>query len=470
MRERPSSAWAGFILALLSVGCICALVCCLGNRNRSEKVGDMGDLWRSSLWSNVRSRSLDGAYIPSAVTGLMLIHIVALPAMSQLFCFGVTQNDAKVGGVWPIPYVDIGGLPVETEKLGTVSNGVEILPKQVAEDGSLRRIAEVSRDVFPNRVRSRNISFGRLIEVSNKRFQFGITRSLASRFVNGKQTEYVNLPGRSFPTVLEGYLHAEGRGRNIPVILQHFKIRNSEPGALVLLNSVLGISCGPLQLINGVFGVLADITSALRETGRSSSVRIRRIGDLLRSTRLSLGSLDKLVGLTALRVHNPLDLDVDQNHSNGSYGGYGSSCGGYESSERCPELPRAQEGKSVSNPFKGVFYIVMGGMIFDVGLLVFVGGIRGMVRHEWNFGIGAVIIGFTTGIGSFVIISHGIGSIMKQPEYTEGPEAQKNFEEGMRALFNVPKDEVVKAEKRRKKKRDASRDQSIRKPRPSDKD
>ena len=59
---------------------------------------------------------------------------------------------------------------------------------------------------------------------------------------------------------------------------------------------------------------------------------------------------------------------------------------------------------------------------------------------------------------------------MKQPaEYAEGPQATRNFEEGMKALFKVPKDAVVKAEKRRKKK-SSSRAQSVRKPRPSDKD
>jgi len=57
---------------------------------------------------------------------------------------------------------------------------------------------------------------------------------------------------------------------------------------------------------------------------------------------------------------------------------------------------------------------------------------------------------------------------MKEPEYTEGPKATENFEEGMKALFSVPKDAVVKAEKRRKKK--TSRAQSVRKPRLSDKD
>jgi len=35
---------------------------------------------------------------------------------------------------------------------------------------------------------------------------------------------------------------------------------------------------------------------------------------------------------------------------------------------------------------------------------------------------------------------------MKPVEYIEGPKAQGNFERGMKALFNVPKDEVVKAE------------------------
>jgi hypothetical protein len=58
---------------------------------------------------------------------------------------------------------------------------------------------------------------------------------------------------------------------------------------------------------------------------------------------------------------------------------------------------------------------------------------------------------------------------MKQPEYTEGPEALENFKEGMKALFKVPKDKVVRAEKRERKKK-SSRAQSVRKPRPSDKD
>jgi hypothetical protein len=35
---------------------------------------------------------------------------------------------------------------------------------------------------------------------------------------------------------------------------------------------------------------------------------------------------------------------------------------------------------------------------------------------------------------------------MKQPEYLEGTQATENFEEGMKALFNVPKDAVVRAE------------------------
>jgi hypothetical protein len=61
-----------------------------------------------------------------------------------------------------------------------------------------------------------------------------------------------------------------------------------------------------------------------------------------------------------------------------------------------------------------------------------------------------------------------MGTDMKQ-EYIQGEKAQRNFEEGMKALFKVPKDEVVKAERKAKRKR-ASRAQSVRKPRPSDKD
>lgn len=59
---------------------------------------------------------------------------------------------------------------------------------------------------------------------------------------------------------------------------------------------------------------------------------------------------------------------------------------------------------------------------------------------------------------------------MKQPEYTEGLEATKNFEEGMKAIFKVPKEKVVKTEEKMRKKRASSRAQSVRKPKPSDKD
>jgi hypothetical protein len=58
---------------------------------------------------------------------------------------------------------------------------------------------------------------------------------------------------------------------------------------------------------------------------------------------------------------------------------------------------------------------------------------------------------------------------MKQPEYIEGTRASEKFEEGMKALFKVPKGEVVKAEKRKKRAR-VSRVLSQRKPRLSDKD
>ena len=41
--------------------------------------------------------------------------------------------------------------------------------------------------------------------------------------------------------------------------------------------------------------------------------------------------------------------------------------------------------------------------------------------------------------------------------YIEGPEASENFEQGMKALFKVPKDKVVKAEKKKQKAARASR-------------
>jgi hypothetical protein len=57
---------------------------------------------------------------------------------------------------------------------------------------------------------------------------------------------------------------------------------------------------------------------------------------------------------------------------------------------------------------------------------------------------------------------------MKQTEYFEGKKAQQDFEEGMKAIFKVPKDEVVKASQKKRKR--SSRTSSLRKPRLSDKD
>jgi hypothetical protein len=54
---------------------------------------------------------------------------------------------------------------------------------------------------------------------------------------------------------------------------------------------------------------------------------------------------------------------------------------------------------------------------------------------------------------------------MKQPEYIEGPEALKNFEQGMIALFKVPKAKDAKARKKQAKK-SASQE----KPQKSDRD
>jgi hypothetical protein len=56
---------------------------------------------------------------------------------------------------------------------------------------------------------------------------------------------------------------------------------------------------------------------------------------------------------------------------------------------------------------------------------------------------------------------------MKQPEYVEGRNAAENFEEGMKALFKVPKAEVVKAEK---KKQNTARASRLKKRKLSDKD
>ena len=53
---------------------------------------------------------------------------------------------------------------------------------------------------------------------------------------------------------------------------------------------------------------------------------------------------------------------------------------------------------------------------------------------------------------------------MKEREYTEGPKALENFEEGMKAIFKVPK---VTQEKRKKK---ATPSPSLRKPKNADKD
>jgi hypothetical protein len=53
---------------------------------------------------------------------------------------------------------------------------------------------------------------------------------------------------------------------------------------------------------------------------------------------------------------------------------------------------------------------------------------------------------------------------MKQCEYTEGPKALENFEQGMKALFKAPKATIERAKKKQKK---AS---SLRKAKRADKD
>jgi hypothetical protein len=52
------------------------------------------------------------------------------------------------------------------------------------------------------------------------------------------------------------------------------------------------------------------------------------------------------------------------------------------------------------------------------------------------------------------------------PEYREGPEAKEKFERGMTALFQVPKAEILK----RQKKQQAKQTATLRKPKRSDKD
>ena len=55
---------------------------------------------------------------------------------------------------------------------------------------------------------------------------------------------------------------------------------------------------------------------------------------------------------------------------------------------------------------------------------------------------------------------------MKEPDYREGPKAQRDFERGMKALFKVPKADIVQREKRAKRKKGTS----VRKTKRADKD
>jgi hypothetical protein len=64
------------------------------------------------------------------------------------------------------------------------------------------------------------------------------------------------------------------------------------------------------------------------------------------------------------------------------------------------------------------------------------------------------------------VLGKGYTPTMKEPEYREGPEAQRNFERGMKALFKVPKADIVQREKRAKRKKGTS----VRKTKRSDRD
>jgi hypothetical protein len=52
---------------------------------------------------------------------------------------------------------------------------------------------------------------------------------------------------------------------------------------------------------------------------------------------------------------------------------------------------------------------------------------------------------------------------MREPDYSEGPQATENFEEGMKALFKVPKEKVAKAVKK-----NASRPSQTKQPKRAD--
>jgi hypothetical protein len=55
---------------------------------------------------------------------------------------------------------------------------------------------------------------------------------------------------------------------------------------------------------------------------------------------------------------------------------------------------------------------------------------------------------------------------MRKAKYQEGLEATENFERGMKALFQVPKADIVKEEKRKRQRKSAT----VRKTKRSDKD
>jgi hypothetical protein len=57
------------------------------------------------------------------------------------------------------------------------------------------------------------------------------------------------------------------------------------------------------------------------------------------------------------------------------------------------------------------------------------------------------------------------GEYMK-PEYNEGPEARKKFEDGMKKLFQAPKDTAKQLLKPKPKRKKTSKDQRLRLPRP----
>jgi hypothetical protein len=244
-----------------------------------------------------------------AVTGLALIHIVPIFAMSELLRFRLGQQKAKLGGVRSVINVNVADLPK------VVSERKVFLDERVTVRNDV--VIRVNGDHTSGCTRGGNILPFGLFEEALECTPIGVGRAIQFGIVNLEHPEGFDLQSRGFPAVPKPDSYSEWYLPVIRVVLQDLDIGDSKPSALVKFGSFdtgvqgrLGIARvfrhgglriigSPSQLDYGMSGFLSDFVSTCRKAFSGSCIPAGSIGNLFSGAGLNVRSTNQFVGLNA---------------------------------------------------------------------------------------------------------------------------------------------------------------------------